>query len=176
MAQPDEKRNALAFRSSVVFVITAVFFWTMFLLLEVDENTLLTGRQFSVAKFGFGLLNAIVLTKVIYFFGNSSLIGWLRSGPLIAPVLLGSAGVAAIFIAIDVAEKLLVGAYRGTGIAESLPTSGAGSLPGTLLAGVIIALVLIPYFALEEVSLVFGYPRLSRILLGRETEKRETEK
>jgi hypothetical protein len=83
-------------------------------------------------------------------------------------ILLRSILFTGVFFVFDVAEKVVVGVFRGRSIGDSLPTYGSGGLLGTVLVGFIVSVALIPFFAVEEISRIMGPGELAKLLFRRE--------
>ena len=69
------------------------------------------------------------------------------------------------FICFNLAEEVVIGLWKGKTIAESLPRIGGGSPAGTVIAGLIMTIALIPFFAFRELSHVLGKGTLATLFL-----------
>ena len=96
-----------------------------------------------------------------------------RSRPLIYPMLFKAALFAIILICFDLIEEVVTGALRGKAVAESISaTGGGGTLKGILSVGVIVFVVLIPFFAFKEMTQIVGEQVMRDLLFVRRVELR----
>jgi hypothetical protein len=157
-------------RETVRFAQMFAYLLAMFILFQLHEYAVLANHQISYARWGFALVNALVLAKVMLVAEDLRLGAWRRHRRPIHAILFRSALFAIIFLIFDIAEKVLVGAVRGHSIAESLPAYGGGGLTGTVVVGIIVSVALIPFFAVEEISRAMGRGEFAKLLFSRETE------
>ena len=85
----------------------------------------------------------------------------------IYPVLLRSILFAVVFLAFDIAEKLVIGVLHGKTVAQSIETPGGDGILGAVLVAIIIAIALVPYFAFVELSRLMDPGELARIFFIR---------
>jgi hypothetical protein len=96
-----------------------------------------------------------------------------REKALVLPILYKSLLFAIIFICFNVAEKIVTGVWKGKTVAESLPKIGGGSPAEVIIAALIMAVALTPFFAFRELSRVLGKGVLGALFLhGRGIEPR----
>ena len=144
------------------------YLFAMFVLFRLHEYVVLAKHQISFTGWGFALVNALVLAKVMLVADDLRLGAWRGRGAPIYWMLLRSILFAIVFFVFDIAEKVLVGAFHGSSIAESLPTYGGGGLMGTVLVGIIVSVALIPFFAIEEISRAMGPGEFAKLLFNRD--------
>jgi hypothetical protein len=156
-----------ALHGAVRFAGMFVYLWAMFILFQLHEYVVLAEHGISFTRFGFGLVNALVLAKVMLAADELRLGAWRGRRPLIQHILFRSVLFAAVFILFDIAEKILVGAFHGKSIATSLPTFGGGGMLGTLLIGIFISVALIPFFSFVEISRAMGPGEFAKLLFAR---------
>jgi len=63
----------------------------------------------------------------------------------------------------------VIGTFRGKTISQSIDAIGGGTLEGILSVGVIIFVVLIPFFAFREMTKVVGNREMRDLLFVRRT-------
>jgi hypothetical protein len=153
-----------ALHGAVRFAGMFVYLWSMFILFQLHEYVVLAQHGISFTRLGFGLVNAFVLAKVMMFADEMKLGAWRGHRPLAHHILFRSVLFAAVFILFDIAEKLLVGAFQGKSMAESLPTFGGGGMLGTFLVGIFISVALIPFFSFVEISRAMGPGKFANLL------------
>lgn len=163
----DHHRNLkeLARRELVRFLVIFAYLWAIFLLFQIHQYVILAEHQIRYENWGFGLINALVLAKVMVIAEEFHFNAWLRTKPLISAAIARSIGFAVLFVLVDILEKILVAAFKGHSMTQSLPTYGSGGLAGQLLVGIMLAFALLPFFAYEELNAV-QEGRLTRMLFG----------
>ncbi|HMM88845.1 hypothetical protein [Bradyrhizobium sp.] len=106
---------------------------------------------------GFAVINALVLAKIIFIAEEFHVAEELKDRPLIYPITYRSAVFALILIAFHLLEEVLAALWKGKSIMDSI---GANSLLEMLILGVIMFVVLMPFFALREIARDVGGDRL----------------
>lgn len=109
---------------------------------------------------GFAVINALVLAKVMFIAETFHVADGLKRKPLIYPIVYKSAAFALILISFHVLEEILSGVWHGQSIAKSINALGTGSLKELVVFGVIMFVVLMPFFALTEIGRDFGKEEL----------------
>jgi hypothetical protein len=108
---------------------------------------------------GFAVINALVLAKIMFVAEVFHVADDLKHRPLIYPILYKPAVFSLILISFHLLEEVLTGMWHGKTIAESIAAL-SGGLEGILVLGVIMFVVLMPFFALREVGRDIGDDRL----------------
>ena len=166
-SKPGLKAKALhEFRR---FATMFAYLWAMFFLLQLHQYIILAQRHIPFEQYGIGLVNALVLAKVMLVADDLRLGEWRggRLRPLIYPVLLRSILFAFVFIVFDMIEKMVIGVLRGQAVAEGIETFGGGGILGAILVATIIAIALIPFFGFVELSRLMDRGELARIFFTR---------
>jgi len=91
----------------------------------------------------------------------------LDNKPLIYPIMFKSVIYSTILMSFYIIEETLIGTWHGKTVAESIPDIGGGSLKGILVVGLMMFVVLIPFFALKEIGRAIGDDNLYELLLVR---------
>jgi hypothetical protein len=156
-----------ALHGAVRFAGMFVYLWAIFILFQLHEYVVLAEHGISFTRFGFGLVNAFVLAKVMLVADELRLGAWRGRRPLIYHILFRSVLFAAVLFLFDIAEKILVGVFRAKSLAESLPTYGGGGMLGSLLVGIFVSVALIPFFSFVEISRVMGPGEFTKLLFMR---------
>ena len=162
---------ARAAREVKKFLLIFVYLWTLFGLFALHASILLPGESIIYGQ-GFAIVNAFVLAKVMFFAENLHVGENFRNRPLIYPILFKSALFAVILICFHLIEKVIVGALRGKAISESMPAIGSGSLDEMLSVGIIMFVVLIPFFAFREIARIIGEREMRKLLFVHRIELR----
>jgi hypothetical protein len=118
---------------------------------------------------GFAIINALVLAKIMFVAEALHVADDLKGKPLIYPILYKSAVFSLILVAFHLLEEVLEGMWHGKSVADSITALGGGSLQGILVIGVIMFVVLMPFFALREVGRDIGDDKLFEQFFVRRT-------
>jgi len=81
-----------------------------------------------------------------------------------------SAVFAVILLCFHIIEETLIGVLHGNALSQSIPEIGGGTLQGILMVGIIMFVVLMPFFAFRELGRAIGAEQLRSLLFGGETE------
>jgi hypothetical protein len=109
---------------------------------------------------GFAVINALVLAKIMFVAEAFHVADDLRRKPLIYPILYKSAVFSVILISFHLLEEVLAGMWHGKAVTESITDLGGGGLEEILVVGLIMFVVLMPFFALREVGRDIGDEKL----------------
>jgi hypothetical protein len=167
MSDSKPSLNAKALHEFARFATMFAYLWAMFALFQAHQYVVLAQHQIPFTQLGVGLVNALVLAKVMLVADDFRLGEWRGRRPLIYPVLLKSVLIAVVFIGFDIAEKMLIGVYHGKTVAESIETPGGAGILGLIIVAIIIAVALVPFFAFVEVSRLMEPGELARIFFTR---------
>jgi hypothetical protein len=135
------------------------YLWVLLGLFAVHRSIVLNEQNLFYHQ-GFALMNALVLAKVMFIAEALNVADDLKHKPLIYPIVYKSAAFSAILISFHILEGVLEGMWHGKSIAESLGDLGGGSLKEILVVGMIMFVVLVPFFALREVGRDIGEDKL----------------
>jgi biotin carboxyl carrier protein len=149
-----------------------LYLW-MLLSLFSFHKALVLKEEYLIYDQGFALINALVLAKVILI-GEFFHIGEnLKNRPLIYPILFKSAVFAVLLICFHIIEQSLRGVFlEGKTLSQSIPSIGSGGLQAILLLGIIIFVVLMPFFAFRELYAAIGAIEFRTLLFGDEPKAR----
>jgi len=155
-------------REARKFLVRFLYLWILFALFALHK-TLLLPEEGLIYSQGFAVLNAFVLAKVMLVADNLHVGENFDTRPLVYPVLFKSALFAIILICFDLIEEVVVRSLRGKSVAAGVWSVGGGTLEGILSVGIIIFVVLIPYFAFREMAKVVGERQMRELLFVRRT-------
>jgi hypothetical protein len=144
------------------------YLWVLLALFAIHKSIVLNEPNLLYHQ-GFAFINAWLLAKVMLTAEMFHVADNLKHKPLIYPIVLKSAVFSILLISFHVLEEVLVGMWRGKTFTESIPTVGGGSLKGILSVGIIMFVVLMPFFALRELARDFGDDRLYELFFIRRT-------
>ncbi|HEY8005320.1 MAG TPA: efflux RND transporter periplasmic adaptor subunit [Methylocella sp.] len=145
-------------------------FLYLFVLLSLFAfyKALILNEQSLIYHQGFALINALALAKVIligeYFHAGDN----LKNRPLIFPILFKSAVFAVLLVCFHIFEEALIGVLHGKTLSQSVSNIGGGRLEGIAGIGLIMFVVLMPFFAFRELDRVIGTQELHSLLFGDE--------
>jgi hypothetical protein len=154
-------------RALLRFLALFLYLWVLFILFDIHQFLILSEHAIPPGRWGIGLVNALVLAKVMIVADELDMGARFRSRILLVPILMRSLLFATLFIVVDVLEKILIGAWHHRTLAESIPTYGVGGLAGSVLIALIVAFSLVPFFAFDEIDRALGRGRLWPLVLGR---------
>jgi hypothetical protein len=149
-----------------------LYLWLLLALFTFHKAIVLSEHGIHFQPFGIAFINAFVLAKIMLVAEEMNLATRWRKRAPIYPILHKSILFAIILVAFSFAEDIVVGLWKGKTVAQSLPRIGSGSPSEIIVASLIIAIALIPFFAFRELSRVLGKGMLGTLLLrGRDNER-----
>ena len=145
-----------------------IYLWVLLSLFSFHKALVLNEENLIYHQ-GFALINALALAKVVligeYFHVGDN----LKNRPLIYPILFKSAVFAVILICFHIIEETFIGLLHGKTFSQSIPNIGGGKLQGILMIGIIMFVVLMPFFAFRELDRAIGTQELRSLLFGDKT-------
>jgi hypothetical protein len=145
-----------------------VYLWVLLGLFAAHKSIVLNDPDFFYHQ-GFAFINAWLLAKVMLTAEMLHIADSLKHRPVIYPIVLKSAVFSTILISFYLIEEVLVGMWHGKTVTESLPAIGGGGLEGILVVGIIMFVVLMPFFALGEIARDIGDGKLYELFFVRRT-------
>ena len=164
---PHERKRDLKqriFDEVIKFWGIAFYLWVMFGVLALHESVVSEKNHINYHFYGFALVNALVLGKVVLIAEGFHFADWFKGRPLIYPILCKAVAFSALLLVFDVVEEVLVGIFKGKTIDASIPSIGGGSPTGVFFVGIILAVALIPFFAFREIGRVIGERELHSLI------------
>lgn len=150
-----------------------IYFWVLLSLFSFHKALVLNEENLIYHQ-GFALLNALALAKVVLV-GEIFRVGDnLENRPLIYPIMAKSAIFAVILICFHIIEETSIGLLHGKTFLQSIPDIGGGKLQGILMIGIIMFVVLLPFFAFGEFERAVGEQELRILLFGDTTKEDAT--
>ena len=148
----------------IKFWIAAFYLWVMFGTFALHESIVSDKQHIDYHFYGFAIVNALILGKVMLVAEDLHFADWLKDRPLIYSILCKAVAFSILFLVFYVAEEVIVGIVKGETIRKSIPTIGGGTPSGVLFAGIILFIALIPFFAFREIGRVIGERELNALL------------
>lgn len=154
MVVSPAKRAELARRARhelYEFLAIAAYLWVCFGALVVYKATVLRSVGVEFAPIGLAVVKALISAKFIMLLEALKLGGrGKREGVPFAAILRKSSVFTVFLIVLTVIEELIVGHLHGKERGEILAEMAGGTLPQALSVGLLIFLIMIPYFAYRE--------------------------
>jgi hypothetical protein len=148
-------------------LVTTIYLWLLFSLLVLHRTVILAQYHISYSwKLGFALVNALILAKFMLIAEAFHAGERFKTKPLAYSVVFKSAVFSIILMVCHVLEELLMGVWHGKSVAESLPGANGTPLNELLTLGLIMFVVLVPFFATRELKLVLGEGALVSLFFG----------
>jgi fumarate reductase subunit C len=152
------------FDEVIKFLAIAFYLWVMFGVFALHESVVSAKNHIDYHFYGFAVINALILGKVMLVAEDLHFADWFKDRPLIYPILCKAVAFSVLFLVFDVLEEVLVGVFKGKTIGESIPTIGGGTPSGVFLVAVILAVALIPFFAFRAVGRAIGERELHSLM------------
>jgi hypothetical protein len=145
-----------------------IYLWVVLSLFSLQKALIMHDERLIYHQ-AFALINALALAKVVLVADLFHIGAKLENRPLIYPIMFKSAVFALILICFHVIEETLIGLLHGDTLSQSIPDIGGGKLQGMLMVGIIMFVVLMPFFAFRELDRAIGPEELRSLLFGRKT-------
>lgn len=142
------------------FAVIFLYLFLVFALFNIHEYIVLKQHDIEFAHYGFALVNAFIMAKVMLVAEELRLGSYFDRYPLIYPILVKSCLFAMVLIAFHVIEDVIVGVWHGQTVVDSIPGIGGGGFIGVIAVSVIISVTLIPFFTLRAIIRMIGGDQL----------------
>lgn len=153
----------------IEYIVISAYLYICFGALILYKASVLGAHGIEYEAFGLALVKALVLGKFILI-ANTFKFGELdRVSRPILKILSKALFFGLLLVVLSVAEEVIVGLFHGRAIRESLGEIADGYLPQAFAIGLLMMLILIPYFAFREISARLGDGSLMRLLIMRAT-------
>lgn len=160
-----EERGIDEFRR---FLVMFVYLWVVFALFLLNEAVILRKTDINFLAQGFALINAAVLAKVMLVADAMKVGRRFDHLPMIYPIAYKSALFAVVFIVFHGLEEIVVAVIASKPMAASFPAIGGGTWTGVAFVWAILAVSLLPFFALREIAALLGEGRLWALMFYRD--------
>ena len=138
------------------FLGIAGYLFLLFGILALHEAVVSAKNGIEYHFYGFAIINALVLEKVILVADDFHFAEWFKERAPIYSILAKAFAFTMLLLIFDIVEEVVVRAFKGKTFAESFSHVGDGS-PRTFLYTIIVfAIALIPFFSFREIGRVFG--------------------
>jgi len=169
-----EKKNQAGWKQKLVHEMTE--YWINFVYLAVFFGVMITYRrlileeyQISYLNYGFAVIEAAVLAKIIIL-GNVMRLGRMyEDKPLIIPTIHKTIIFGILVIGFKIVEHLVRGLLRGNGLAGGLQDLLSKGRDEMLADALVMFSAFIPFFALKELGRVLGEGKIRALFFRRRT-------
>jgi hypothetical protein len=147
--------------------VTVAYLWIVLSLFVLYRIVILAQYKIDYSwKLGFAFINALILAKFMLIADALRAGERFKTKPLLYSVLFRSAVFAVILMVCHVLEELLVSAWHGKSIVQSLSEMNGATLNQICFEEIIMFVVLIPFFATRELNQVLGEGTLLSLFVG----------
>jgi hypothetical protein len=154
----------------VEFALIAAYLFVCFGAVILYRAAVLADHGVAPTALGLALLKSLLIAKFMLV-GHALKVGdWLDGAPLARVILYRSSLFLALLIVLDAIEEIVVGAMHGRGPMEVASDIASGRILEMLANGLLMWLILLPYFGAREISAVLGPGVMRRLLLVGPTE------
>jgi hypothetical protein len=154
----DKARHEL-----IEYGINVVYLTLVFAAFTVYRRFLLAEHGVSYENYGFAVIEALVLGKVIMIGDLARLGRGLEAKPLIYPTLYKTLVFSVLVAAFKVIEHGIKGLWQGVGFAGGLMELSEKWSDELLANGLVLLVALIPFFAIKELGRVLGKDKVSSL-------------
>ena len=154
------------------FAILATYLFVCFTALAGFKAAILSAQGISFSPWLFALIKAVVCAKFLLvgrWFGLGD--GLAARYPLIVSTLYRSMSFLLVLGFLTVIEEAVLGYLHGETIAASVGKIGGGTFAQFVATGVILLLVLIPFFAFRALGEITGEKTLVRLYFAPRSKK-----
>jgi hypothetical protein len=147
--------------------LTVLYLWILLSVFALHREIILAHFEISYSeKFGFALLNALILAKFMWL-GDLLHAGKKAADrPLAYRIVWNSAIFSAILLVCHIVEELLIGLWHGRSAVQSLPWNNGTTTHEIFAAGIMMFVVLIPFFFTRGLIEMLGKDEVKKLLLN----------
>ncbi len=147
----------------IEYAFNVVYLTAVFATFTIYRRLLLAAHDISYTNYGFALIEALILGKVIMIGGMLRLGRGLEDRPLIYPTLYKTAVFTIFCLVFTLAEHAVKGLVSGHGAASGLAEFAAQGYQVILANSMVVFVALIPFFAVKELGRVMGREKVGRL-------------
>jgi hypothetical protein len=150
----------------VIFLYLALFFcaFTTYRLLVMKE------MGFSYFHYGFALIKALVLAKVILLGQYARVVKTFNDRPLIVPTMYKVILFSLFALAFEILEHVIGSFLHGKGVLGALQEIMSAGWDELLARTLVLLVAFVPFFAFGEIGRVLGEGKLSELFLHKRPE------
>jgi hypothetical protein len=166
MSVPAKKSEGLKDKvrhELIEYAFNVVYLTIVFAAFTIYRRLLLSAHDISYTNYGFALIEALILGKVIMIGGVFRLGRGLEDRPLIFPTLYKTAAFTVLCFLFTLAEHAIKGLVSGDGVAAGLSKYAAQGYEVILANSMVVFVALIPFFAVKELGRVMGREKIGSL-------------
>jgi len=147
----------------IEYGLNVIYLTVVFAFFTVHQRLVLAAHDITYTNYGFALIEALILGKVIMVGGMFHLGRGFEDKPLIYPTLYKTF-VFTLFVAVfKVIEYTIRGLVAGEGIASGLAEFAEKGVHIVLANSLLVFIALIPFFAVRELGRVIGREKIGAL-------------
>ena len=147
----------------VEYGFNVIYLTLVFASFTVYQRLVLAAHDITYTNYGFALIEALILGKVIMIGGVFHLGRGLEDKPLIYPTLYKTVAFT-VFVAIfKIFEYMIKGYIDGEGIEGGLAEFTGKGVHILLANSLVVLIALIPFFAVKELGRVYGREKIGSL-------------
>jgi hypothetical protein len=147
----------------VEYALIVIYLSVVFATFTIYRRLLLAAHDISYTNYGFALIEALILGKVIMIGSVFRLGRGLEDKPLIFPTLYKTVVFTACVALFTLAEHVVKGLVAGHGIAAEFAEFAAQGYEVIFANLMVVFVALIPFFAMRELGRAVGRERIARL-------------
>lgn len=148
------------------YAVAALYLFLCLGAIQFYADAVLRAEGVGLVPIGFAAIKALILGKFLLVGEALHLGERFDRRPLIVPLVWRSLMFLLLLLALSVAEAFAAGALRGEHLAQIAGEIGGGTWMQRLAGGLLLWLVLVPYFAFRLTADALGPGVLRRMFLG----------
>jgi hypothetical protein len=165
-AQPLTGRHRLAHELKVYAGIS-LYLYVCFGAILLYKESVLEGHGLSYAPYGLAAAKALILGKFMLIGQALHLGERYKHKPLIHMVLYKSVIFLIVLVALSFVEEIIVGAIHGRTVVQTITEIAGGRWLEIAMTCALLWLILLPYFAFQQISEVLGEGKFRQMLFGK---------
>jgi hypothetical protein len=152
----------------IEYAFNVLYLAIVFAAFTIYRRLLLSAHDITYTNYGFALIEALILGKVIMIGGVFRLGRGLEDKPLIYPTLYKTVVFTIFCAAFTLAEHAVKGLVSGKGIPAAFAEFTAQGYEVILANSMVVFVALIPFFAIKELGRVVGREKIGRLFFRQE--------
>ena len=154
------------------FLVMTIYLWVVLGLFVLYKSVVLAQYHINDGvEYGFAILNALALAKVMLIAQSLHLGDRYNEEPLIYTTLVKAALFSIVLAIFKILEVYGVGLYHHKTFQESIAELGGGTGKGILTLTLLLFVVLVPFVAYGELKRVMGEEAVADLMFHRHTAK-----
>jgi hypothetical protein len=147
----------------IEYAFNVIYLTAVFATFTIYRRLMLAAHDVTYTNYGFALIEALILGKVIMIGGVFHLGRGLEDRPLIYPTLYKTAVFTVFCFLFTLAEHAIKGLVSGQGATAGLAEYVAQGYEVILANSMVVFVALIPFFAVKELGRVLGRDKVGRL-------------